>query len=131
MRTGRTRQNGFAQSKGDANALPFTAGVAVRRARGARPTATGGTPVAPVADAEARHPKSEMPATPMLATGKMPVDPVGRDKCGRSRETRQECHFPEWRSPSSSRLGAGDSEERQVVVRQGDEREVREGQVNG
>ena len=35
---------------------------------GACPTATGGTPVATVA--------GKMPATPMLATGKMPVAPV-------------------------------------------------------
>ena len=33
VRTGRTRQNGFAQSKGEANALPFTTGGAVRYTR--------------------------------------------------------------------------------------------------
>ena len=48
VRTGRTRQNGFAKSKNEANALPFTADGTVRRARGARPTATGKLPVAPI-----------------------------------------------------------------------------------
>ena len=33
VRTVRTRQNGFAQSKGEANALPFTTGGAVRYTR--------------------------------------------------------------------------------------------------